>query len=92
MKFLAIENSNGEIAIVREDENQLDPVIEHEPVQMTELEAQLKGLSNEELVEIFNVKNPLLVASIADTIKVHREHLCLNKYGELFIIASCVFD
>lgn len=68
MKFLAIENSDKEIAVVREYENSVDPIVMQDFTSIIELELQLKNLSNEQLTGIFKVSDPLLVASIADTI------------------------
>ena len=68
MKFLAIENSDKEIAVIREYENSVDPIVMQDFTSTVELEIQLKNLSNEQLTSIFKVADPLLVASIADTI------------------------
>ena len=50
-------------------------------------------MGNDELVKLLKLEDdPLSVVPVAQTIKVHQDHIILTKYGALYLIASCMIE
>ena len=65
------------------------------PFSLDELENELKRLSYESLMKMMNSKDQNhagLSMKLANTVRLHREHMSLTKFGVLFLVASCVFE
>lgn len=77
--------------------NQKPPEFIQEPFDLLDLEQELVQLYSANLAQVLfqnqkDIKDPQSFEFIAKTIKVHPEHMVLSKYGQLFLVASCIYE
>ena len=93
MKYFLMTDKNGHIAIIEEGSSKRIPELLQPPFDLLELEDELRKLDSCKLAAMLpNVKDPDETKFVAESIKIHMDHLLVTKYGQVFLIASCIYS